>query len=73
MVIDMFLRMLGQFCRSESGAVTVDFVTITAVIVGFGMGVMLLVVPGIENAASSIEPVIQSSEGLAGRLIGADN
>ena len=66
----MFLEMLTRFRRSESGAVTVDFVTITAVIVGFGMGVILLVSSGIENVASSIEPVIQSSEGLAGRLLG---
>ncbi|MBL4873871.1 MAG: hypothetical protein JKY41_10885 [Rhodobacteraceae bacterium] len=66
----MFLEMLKRFCRSESGAVTVDFVTITAVIVGFGMGVLLIVAPGIQKGASTITPVIQSSEGLAGRLLG---
>lgn len=69
----MYIEMLEHFRRAESGAVTVDFVTITAVIVGFGMAVMLLVAPGIETAASSIEPIIQSSDGLAGRLIGANN
>jgi hypothetical protein len=69
----MFLETLERFCRSESGAVTVDFVTITAVIVGFGMGVMLLVVLGIESKTATIEPVIQSSVGLAGRLLGAGN
>jgi len=69
----MFLEMLTRFSRSESGTVTIDFVTITAVIVGFGMAVILLVAPGIENAATSIEPVIQSSDGLAGRLLGTSN
>ncbi len=69
----MFLEMLKRFCRADSGAVTVDFVTITAVIVGFGMGVILLVASGVEKAASTIEPVIQSSIGLSGRLIGAGN
>ena len=69
----MFLEMLKRFRRSEIGTVTVDFVTITAVIVGFGMGILLLIVPGIETVAISIEPVIQSADGLAGRLIGAGN
>ncbi|MCK4860999.1 MAG: hypothetical protein KAS85_03680 [Rhodobacteraceae bacterium] len=69
----MFLDIRTRFCRSESGAVTVDFVTITAVIVGFGMGVLLLIAPGVETVTASIEPVIQSSGGLAGRLIGANN
>ena len=69
----MFLEMLTRFRRSECGTVTVDFVTITAVIIGFGLGVMLLVAPGIETVATSIEPVIQSSDGLAGRLLGVDN
>jgi len=66
----MYLEMLKCFSRSNSGAVTVDFVTITAVIVGFGMGVLLIVAPGINSRASTITPVIQSSEGLAGRLLG---
>jgi|LGVF01.2.fsa_nt_gb hypothetical protein len=69
----MFIEMLKRLCRAESGTVTIDFVTITAVIVGFGMAVILLVAPGVETVTTSIEPVIQSSEGLAGRLIGADN
>jgi len=66
----MFLEKQKCFCRAESGAVTVDFVTITAVIVGFGMAVLLIIAPGVQNRASSIEPVIQSSTGLAGRLLG---
>ena len=69
----MFIKMLKRFRRSESGTVTIDFVTITAVIVGFGMGVLLLIAPGIETVTTSIEPVIQSSDGLAGRLIGSGN
>ncbi len=66
----MLLEKLKRLCRSDSGAVTVDFVTITAVIVGFGMGIMLLVTPGLETRTSTIEPVIQSSVGLGGRLLG---
>ncbi len=66
----MVLKTIKQFCRAESGAITVDFVMITAVVVGFGMGVLLIVSPGIRSVSGSIEPVIQSADGLAGRLLG---
>jgi len=67
----MTLELLKNFIRSESGAITVDFVILTAAIVGLGLGVMLIIAPGIETASSTIEPAIQQSEGLAQRLIGS--
>lgn len=67
----MFYENFKRFTRDELGAITVDFVTLTAVIVGFGMGVMIIVTPGIQKVTSGIEPVIQSADGLAGRLINA--
>lgn len=69
----MFLETLKRFSRAESGAITVDFVMITAVVAGFGMAVMIIVTPGINKTASGIEPVIQSADGLAERLIGASD
>ena len=67
----MILELLKNFIRSESGAITVDFVIITAAIVGLGIGIMLIIALGIETASSTIEPAIQQSEGLAQRLIGS--
>ena len=69
----MILELLKNFIRSESGAITVDFVIITAAIVGLGIGIMLIIALGIETASSTIEPAIQQSEGLAQRLIGSGN
>ena len=57
----MILELLKNFIRSESGAITVDFVIITAAIVGLGIGVMLIIAPSIETASSTIEPAIQQS------------
>ena len=50
----MFYENFNRFIRDESGAVTVDFVTLTAVIVGFGLGVSIIVAPGINNASNTI-------------------
>lgn len=59
---------------AESGAITVDFVVITAIIVGFGIGVMIIVTPGIMSVATDqIDPVIKSYDGLADRLFGPDD
>lgn len=67
----MVLKTIKQFCCDDFGAVTVDFVMITAVIVSFGFGVMIIVTPGIMDVSEGIEPVIQSADGLGRRLIGA--
>ena len=69
----MVLKTIKQFCRDDSGAITVDFVMLTAMVVGFGLGVMIIVTPGIRDVSAGIEPVIQSAEGLAKRLIGASD
>ena len=69
----MVLKTIKQFCRDDSGAITVDFVMLTAMVVGFGLGVMIIVTPGIRDVSAGIEPVIQSADGLAKRLIGASD
>ncbi|MGE4612012.1 MAG: hypothetical protein AAED33_11615 [Paracoccaceae bacterium] len=68
----MVFKILKRFARDESGAITVDFVILTAAIVGLGLSVMIIVAPGIKTATLTIEPVIQSSEGLAGKLFGTN-
>jgi hypothetical protein len=44
-----------SFLRSESGAVTVDFIVLTAAIVGLGIGVVASVRVGVTSLAFSIE------------------
>ncbi|WP_050528375.1 Flp family type IVb pilin [Pseudorhodobacter aquimaris] len=51
MQIKTFIR---KFFNDESGAVTVDWVVLTAAIVGLGMVVMTLVGGGIEDMGQNV-------------------
>ena len=48
------LNILKTFRNDESGAVTVDWVVLTAAIVGLGLVVMTTVSTGMKTAASNI-------------------
>jgi Flp pilus assembly pilin Flp len=49
------LNLFKSFKKDESGAVTVDWVVLTAAIVGLGMVVMATIGPAIEDTAAVIE------------------
>lgn len=49
---------MKEFLASESGAVTTDWVVLTASIVGFGMAVMFTFRPGATNLACRISGFI---------------
>jgi Flp pilus assembly pilin Flp len=46
--------LIKNFAKSESGAVTVDWVVLTAAIVGLGLAVMAVVSGGIEDLSNDI-------------------
>tara|TARA_A100000171_G_scaffold32401_1_gene30811 strand:- start:7 stop:195 length:189 start_codon:yes stop_codon:yes gene_type:complete len=46
---------IKNFAKSESGAVTVDWVVLTAAIVGLGLAVMAVVSSGVENLSGDIQ------------------
>ena len=48
------LNLFKAFKKDESGAVTVDWVVLTAAIVGLGMVVMTTVGPGVTDLGSKI-------------------
>jgi len=50
----MPLATLKSFAASESGAVTVDWVVLTAALVGLGLAVMAVVSGGIEDLSTDI-------------------
>ncbi|AHM04256.1 hypothetical protein roselon_01897 [Roseibacterium elongatum DSM 19469] len=52
--------LIKNFAKSESGAVTVDWVVLTAAIVGLGLAVMAVVSGGINDLSDDI------NDGLAG-------
>lgn len=53
---------LAHFLKSETAAVTVDWVVLTAAIVGLGLAVMSVVSGGIENLAQDISQFIADIE-----------
>ena len=55
-----FLNTLKSFVANESGAVTVDWVVLTAAIVGLGMVVMTTVGGGIELMGGNISDTLDA-------------
>jgi Flp pilus assembly pilin Flp len=47
-------NLIKNFAHSESGAVTVDWVVLTAALVGLGLAVMAVVSTGVEDLSNSI-------------------
>ncbi|MGP1359060.1 pilus assembly protein [Roseicyclus sp.] len=56
----MFITNLRTFATGESGAVTVDWVVLTAAIVGLGLAVMAVVSNGVQNLSGDINTQLQS-------------
>jgi Flp pilus assembly pilin Flp len=46
--------LIKNFVASESGAVTVDWVVLTAAMVGLGMATLMLVSNGVEGGANNV-------------------
>ncbi len=47
-------KLISRFSRDESGAVTVDWVVLTAAIVGLAIGIVALVQGGVTDLAENI-------------------
>ena len=57
--------LIKNFAKSESGAVTVDWVVLTAAIVGLGLAVMSVVSGGVENISGDISTTLTNTDPLA--------
>lgn len=53
---------IQKFLKSEDGAVTVDWVVLTAAVVGMAVGVMLLFNSGPQNVATNISNEVANIE-----------
>lgn len=54
-------RLAAQFYHSETGAVTVDWVVLTAALVGLGLAVLSVVGDGIGNAANATSDALSNT------------
>ena len=59
------MEMIKTFAKSESGAVTVDWVVLTAAIVGLGLAVMAVVSGGVEDLSGNISSTLTSTDPLS--------
>lgn len=59
-----FLTMIKNFKNDESGAVTVDWVVLTAAVVGLGLIVINAVTPEIRTAGTTIADDLAASTAL---------
>ena len=58
------MEMFKNFIKAEDGAVTVDWVVLTAAIVGLGIAVMASVSNGLEDLSGDIEDQL-TSQGIS--------
>jgi Flp pilus assembly pilin Flp len=57
----MIMTKFSAFLKDEAGAVTVDWVVLTAAVVGLGLVVFTFVQPAISNLASDIGSEISTA------------
>ena len=55
------MNIIKQFIQSEDGAVTVDWVVLTAAIIGLGLVVLTLIAAGTTNVSSGVGASLSSA------------
>jgi len=58
------MKLFANFLNDESGAVTVDWVVLTAAIVGLGIAVLAAVSSGVQNLSGDIQTQL-SGQGIS--------
>jgi len=56
------LNQISKFMKSEDGAITVDFVVLTAAIVGLGVAVIALIGPEAVDKSRAISSVMDNHD-----------
>ncbi|HGG04456.1 MAG TPA: hypothetical protein ENK28_03270 [Aliiroseovarius sp.] len=65
------MKNFTNFLNDESGAVTVDWVVLTAAIVGLGIAVLTTISSSVEDVASTIDTQLNSMTALDTTLDGS--
>ncbi|MFO6462978.1 pilus assembly protein [Jannaschia sp. KMU-145] len=61
MTCNPILSSLATFARAEHGAVTVDWVVLTAALVGLGLAVLGVVSSGVQDISSDLDTQLQAT------------
>ncbi len=59
-------NMIKNFASNESGAVTVDWVVLTAALVGLGLAVMAVVSGGVQDLSGEIQDALGTQDPNSG-------
>ncbi len=68
-----FINKINAFAANESGAVTVDWVVLTAAIVGLGLAVITSVRSGVSSLATDISSSLTSASVATLGTLGVSN
>lgn len=68
----MFVTALKGFFRSESGAVSLDFVVLTSLALSFGITVATLVASGVNPITSGISAVMTPNTEFTAKFVKVD-
>ena len=60
------MKLFNAFLKDESGAVTVDWVVLTAALVGLGLAVISVVSTGLEDLSGDIQAQLEEDHVTAG-------
>ncbi|MGI1660771.1 Flp family type IVb pilin [Palleronia sp. KMU-117] len=69
----MVKEFVSRFSQDEDGAVTVDWVVLTAAIVGIGLAVITVVAGGVGNVTAAIDADINQAGGYDETVVNAFN
>jgi len=69
----MIVTALKGFFRSESGAVSLDFVVLTSLVLSFGITVIALVVAGVNPAVSGINAIMTPNTEFSAKFVSVEN
>ncbi len=67
------MKRVQRFLADDSGAVTVDWVVLTAAIVGLGIAVLTTVASSIGNVTEAMDADLQQASTFAGQVADAVN
>ena len=66
------MKHLNNFTKDESGAVTVDWVVLTAAIVGIAMAVIALISGGVQDASTGINEELETASAFSFPFAGTE-
>lgn len=68
----MILASFWEFSRSDSGAVSLDFIVLTSLVLSFGITVTALVAAGVNPVTSGISAVLKPTSEFSAKFVSVD-